>query len=261
MFVLSKLAWLLLEPAHVLVLLLCVGVVLQWRNRVKAARVTLSVVALGFLLPSVLPLGRWIAGALEDRFSPPATEERVDGVVVLGGAVNAALSEARGQVSLNEAAERVTTLVELARRYPDATLVFTGGIGSLRRDFPPEAQVVPRFLAAMGMDPARVIFEDQSRNTHENAVLTFARVRPTTEQRWLLVTSAMHMPRAMGTFRRAGWNVVAYPVDYATDGSAGLRPGFSVLGGLAELTGALKEVAGLMAYRILGRTDALFPAP
>ena len=140
-------------------------------------------------------------------------------------------------------------------------LVYTGGSASLTSPELKETLVARRLFVELGLDPNRVIFEGQSRNTHENAIKTFELVKPAKGDRWVLITSAMHMPRAVGVFRKAGWDPIPYPVDFTTlsHGKTGLWRGLGP--GLGGLNKALKEWIGLVAYRLLGRTDNLFPGP
>jgi uncharacterized SAM-binding protein YcdF (DUF218 family) len=267
MFVLSKLAWALVQPSNLLLLLLILasaGLLLGHR---RFGTWLLCGVTATLLAVTVLPIGTWLLLPIENRFAPPALPERIDGVVVLGGAVEEQISALRGQIALNEAAERVTALVELARRYPDARLVVSGGTGSLVEGPGHPARALEAFYREQGLDLARIVFEERSRNTRENAIFTRQLVRPGPDERWLLVTSAYHMPRSIGVFRAAGWPVIAYPVDYRSAGPIDLR---AVLGRLAEpdvaeplieLDLAVKSWVGLAAYRLMGRTSALFPAP
>ena len=149
---------------------------------------------------------------LEDRFPQPPTDlAPPDGIIVLGSAVNGRVSKARGQTVFDEG-ERATEAALLAKRYPDARVVYSGGNGSLISTVSTEALAAKRFLSDLGVDPARVTLEDRSRNTDENARFTAALVHPQPSQRWLLVTSAFHMPRSMGVFEKAGFNVIAFPV-------------------------------------------------
>ena len=143
----------------------------------------------------------------------------------------------------------------------------SGGIGGLIGGPGHPARALEAFYREQGLDVARILFEERSRNTQENAVLTRQLVRPGPDERWLLVTSAYHMPRSIGVFRAAGWPVIAYPVDYRTAAQIDLR---AVLAGLAEpnvakrlmeLDLAVKSWVGLVAYWLMGRTSALFPAP
>lgn len=258
-FTIGKIAWLVLRPSNLLLLFAVIGLGggrRGWARALAAAGVG------GLLLVTVLPVGPWLLVPLENRFPPPAVPpERVDGVIVLGGGVNPDITAARGSVTFNEGGERQAAMLALLRRYPGARMVFTGGIGQLGGAAITEAEVIRRFLAEQGVMPGRVLIEDRSRTTLENATLSRELVRPRPGERWLLVTSAAHMPRAVGIFRRQGWTVEAWPVDYRTAGGQELDLGFRLDQRLTRLEDAAYEWAGLAWYRLLGRTDALFPAP
>lgn len=267
MFALSKLFWALMQPSNLLLLLLVigsVGLVLGYRS--LGAWLLCGVTA-ALVLITVLPIGSWLLMPIENRFPPPDAPGDVDGVIMLGGALDVHTSAARPEAAFNEAGERVTALIELGIRYPDARLVISGGIGRLLGAPINPAETLKGFYRDQGFDVGRILFEDQSRNTYENAVLAKQRVQPAPGERWLLVTSAFHMPRSIGVFRRAGWPVIAYPVDFRTTGHADLERTLdqlvqpSVSDRLHELDLAVKAWVGLLAYRLLGRTDALFPAP
>ena len=246
--------------------MLVAGVVALWLRRTWLGASLVTLAALPLTLLAFLPLGAWLMVPLENRFPPPEElPEGVDGVIVLGGAPMVEVTAARDQPTLSNEAERLTALVELGRVYPGARLVFTGGSGRLGGGAPAtEAAVVREFYRRQGFDLGRLVFEDRARNTVENARLMRALLDPKPGERWLLVTSAYHMPRSVGVFRRAGWPpVIAYPVDYRTTGRLTLDadPGSGVGSRLNDLDFALREWIGLVAYRLLGRTDALLPAP
>lgn len=253
----------ILEPANLLLLGLLVGSSLLWVRRYAGlGRRLITVVASAAALVAVLPIGHAMITVLENRFPTLAAPDgRVDGIVVLGGAVNQHITVARGQIALSGAAERMTEFVALARRYPDAKLVFTGGSGSMTRQDIKETLVAEMFFAQAGLERERVLFEDQSRNTHENAIATLALVKPGADERWLLITSAIHMSRSVGCFRKAGWNVIPFPVDYTTDGQIGVSWQFSLTAGLGKLGTASYEWMALLIYWALGRTDGFFPGP
>ena len=184
------------------------------------------------------------------------------GAAIKGGAISPDVSSARDEVALNEAAERLTVVAELARRYPDARIVFSGGSGALIYDEGAEAPLALRLLESLGIPRARITLEDRSRNTVENAVLSKAIAQPKPGERWLLVTSAHHLPRAVGVFRKAGFPVEAYPVDWRTRGAEdALRPFASVGDGLRRSDTAVREWVGLAVYWLTGRSSELFPAP
>jgi uncharacterized SAM-binding protein YcdF (DUF218 family) len=219
-------------------------------------------VTAGLIIVAILPLETLLIEPLENRF--PAVKGipgAATGAIVLGGAVNQLTTVARDQPTLTQAAERMTEFVAIARKRPDLKLVFTGGSGKLMSQDIKETIVARRLFADLGLDNDRIVFEDQSRNTYENATKTFDVVRPAPDEQWLLITSAKHMPRAVGCFRKVGWNVVAYPVDYQTTGEGSLAPQFNFRSGLNSLSLGLHEWAGLVAYRLLGWTDHVFPGP
>jgi uncharacterized SAM-binding protein YcdF (DUF218 family) len=261
LFHISKLFWLFARPNTFALLLACIGAGLLIAGR-RGGRWPL-LLGLGWFVAVLLtPLPAWLTLPLEDRFARPAdVPERVDGVIVLGGAVEQLLTEARGIPALNGAAERMTEAVALARRYPEARILFTGGSGRLSPGGISEAEVARRLFASLGLEGPRLILEERSRNTWENAVESRALVAPKPGETWLLVTSASHMPRSVGVFRRAGFPVMPWPVNYSTapGGQGWFDPPFSFRLGQAEW--AVREYVGLLAYRLLGRTDALFPAP
>ena len=218
-------------------------------------------VAVAGVLLAVIPVGSWLFGFLEDRF--PAFSEspaRVDGVIVLGGVVDPVMTKARGQVSVGSGVERLLAMARLAKRHPKARIIFSGGSGSLLHQDMKEAHAIPPLLRQLGVDPARVIFEDQSRNTAENAEFSLRLAKPKPRETWLLVTSAFHMPRAVGSFRQAGWNVVPYPVNYSTS-SETAAPLFDFARGMKTLAAAIHEYLGLIFYWLDGKTDSMFPSP
>jgi uncharacterized SAM-binding protein YcdF (DUF218 family) len=261
----AKIFWFLLQPSSVMVGAVIVGALLMataWR---RLARALLWGAVAALLICGLTPLGAVLIRPLEQRFPRTQLEPGgppVTGIIVLGGAEDSRAMDPRELASLNEAAERYTEAVVLARRLPEARLVFTGGSGALLRTLPPEAQAAGRLFLALGIARERLVLEDKSRDTFENAALTAQLVNPKPGERWLLVTSAWHMPRAMGCFRRAGFDVVPWPVDYRAPREASwLRFNSSVPEGLRRIDFVTREYVGLVAYYLSGRTSALFPAP
>jgi uncharacterized SAM-binding protein YcdF (DUF218 family) len=183
----------------------------------------------------------------------------VDGIIILGGAIDQFISQARGEIALNDAADRLTEGVILAKAHPEAKVLFTGGSADPLRPDIAEAPYAAELLVALGLDRRRLIVEDQSRNTHENAAASRRLAEPQANQAWVLVTSARHMPRSVGCFRAVGWPVIAWPVDYKT-GNVGDWTNTDLVGNrLRMLEQSLHEWGGLLYYRLRGWTDALFP--
>nr|WP_244669223.1 YdcF family protein [Rhodobium orientis] len=198
---------------------------------------------------------------LESRF-PRVTEVVTPptGIVVLGGAVDTVRTERHGQVALAESAERVTAAAALARRFPEARIVLSGGQVAIFPGTVQEADAMVTLMASLGVHSRRPVLEDRSQNTWQNAVYSLDLAKPQPGERWLLVTSAFHMPRAIGVFRKAGWTgITAYPVDYrSTSDHLGFT---SVSRGLRFTDIAVREWIGLVAYYLTGRTDSLLPGP
>ncbi len=261
-FYLSKIFWFIVNPANVLLFLLCLGAWLSWTRWRRTGRWLLGLAALFALFLASVPLGANLLLGLENRF-PTVRQlpDKVDGIISLGGVVNQFITRARGQVALGGSVERLTEFATLARRYPEAKLVFTGGSGRIFNQDIKEAEVLEPFLETLGLDPKRVILENQSRNTYENALNTYKLVRPGPDETWILVTSASHMPRSVGSFRKAGWRVIPYPVDYNFKGDEQFELSFNLGTGMGMLNGGLHEWAGLFFYWLAGRSDDLFPAP
>jgi len=262
-FTLSKLLGFFALPSNTLVSIGLIGLVLLCTRFTRLASWLIVTSLVLIAIAGLSPLGNALILPLEQRFPQwDASRGAPDGIVLLGGMITPDVSSARGTVALNEAAERITATAELARRYPDARIIMTGGSGALIFDEGAEAIFAVRQLEALGIAHDRITAEQQSRNTIENAVFSRLIANPKPGERWLLVTSAYHMPRAMGVFRAAGFPVEAYPVDWRTRGPADLvRPFSSLSDGLQRTDTAAHEWVGLFAYWITGKTTALFPAP
>jgi uncharacterized SAM-binding protein YcdF (DUF218 family) len=258
--ILGKIVWSLLTPGSLLFTLLLLALVLSWWSVTRRWGIRLGlpvfvlVIGMGFA-----PTFDWLIRPLEGYYPVPPLPAKVDGIVVLGGSEDPGLTAAHGgQPQLGASAERLIVFADLARRYPDARLIFTGrGAWNERAAFS-EADVARGALAMMGLDTGRVQFENESRNTIENAEKSLPLAQPKPGETWLLVTSAIHMPRAVNCFRTVGWPVLPYPVDFIAGEPVTHLP-FQPLSALNRLNAAALEWAGLIAYRVLGRTHELLP--
>lgn len=261
-FYFAKVTWFVAQPSSLVVLALALA---WWKLSRGIHRVTARLVAGGLAigLAALSPLPNLLILPLEQRFArAELTGPPVTGIVILGGGEDAAIALKRHAHALNEAGERISEAVALSRLLPDARIVFSGGTAALIPGTVTEAQAVRDMLISMGVAAARITVEDRSRDTFENAVFTKALVVPKSPERWLLLTSAWHMPRAMGAFRFAGFPVEPWPVDYRTTGwGDALMFSFSAADGLRRLEVVGKEYAGLLAYRLNGRSSSLFPGP
>lgn len=262
MFLLSKIFNFLAHPGVWIGFLLFLGTALLWSRWHRAGRWILTATMAFVAVLTALPVGLLMIQSLEDRFPiVKSLSGPVHGIVVLGGSVNQLTTKFRGQPSLTGAAERMTEFVALAKKYPKARLAFSAGSGLVFGQEVKETDVARQFFAQMGLDTTRIIFEDQSRNTYENAVYSYKLLRPKPGENWVLVTSASHMPRSVGAFRKAGWDPIPFPVDFTTFGPDQMQVGINMVVRLSQFGIGLRAWSALLVYRLLDRTDALFPAP
>lgn len=260
-FTFAKIFWFVVQPLGALLVLLVLAVIallLGWR------RIGTGFAVLALLVTFVsgwTSVGAMALHPLENRFERPSPPpDNVAGIIVLGGFFEGAINLARGGYELNSSADRIVEAAVLARRYPQARVVVTGGSGSLLLDGEADGATAPRLLEALGIERGRMVLEDQSRDTYENALFTRELVEPQEGETWLLVTSAFHMPRSVMLFGRAGFDVVPWPVDYRTTGEDSLGLSRNNVVHTLQTTGvALREWIGLVAYWVTGRTDAILP--
>lgn len=257
-FTVSKLLGALVNPATLLGILILGSAAAALGRCKRLSAVLLAGSAVLVLVFGVLPAAAWLARPLETRFAAPALPDRIAGVIVLGGTEMVEQSAAWGQPMVSDPAPLVA-LLTLARRYPDAKLVFTGGIRSRHDEAVSEATVARDFINQLDSTGRAIIFEDQARNTYENAVFTRQLVGPKPGERWILVCQAIAMPRAVGVFRKAGWDVVPVPAGYLTAGRDRAFLSFDLIGGFRLAALALHEWVGLIVYRMVGYSDAFFP--
>jgi uncharacterized SAM-binding protein YcdF (DUF218 family) len=263
-FILSKTLGVLLLPANLMISAGLVGAVLLATRFVALGRKLLVASVVLLAICGYSPLGIWLLYPLEARFPAwDATRGAPDGVVVLGGAIDPDLSAAHDIPVLGGSMDRVIVAAGLARRYPNLRILYSGGNSNLiADDAAKEADYVGAVFATFGISRDRVMLERRSRNTQENAEFARAMISPKPGERWLLITSAFHMPRSVGVFRKAGFPIEPYPVDWRLVGRSEMfRFSIFVLEGLGRVDTAVREWIGLAAYWITGKTSEFFPGP
>ena len=264
-FLASKIFWMIASPINLLLLAALIGVLLCFGRHARFGRGLALTAILVLLAAATLPLGVLLVAPLEDRFPVPPPDLRApEGIIILGGAINDSVSRARQETVFDEGGERLTEAVVLAKRYPQARIVYTGGSASfVPGTLSTEALQARKLMSQMGIAPDRVTIEDKSRTTDENARFSAAIVHPGPGERWIVATSAFHMPRSMGVFEKAGFHPIAYPVAFRTRGhwADDLRLTFEPIRNLRIFDAAVHEWIGLAAYWASGRIDHLFPGP
>jgi uncharacterized SAM-binding protein YcdF (DUF218 family) len=255
-FIASKLVGALLRPDTWIIIALASVVLALIMQRRRLALWVSSLTLFLLVALAILPLGNLLLQPIERTYPANPPLSQVDGIIVLGGGENARASAYWDQMQFNEGGDRFAAGIALARQFPDAQLLFTGGSGALRDlggTAVSEASIAERFFLDQGIDPDRLLLEGRSRNTAENASLSLALANPIADETWVLVTSAFHIPRAMRSFEAAGWTgLVAWPVDYRTSRFTD-DTGWDLTGNLQVFNTAIREQVGQMAYRLTGR--------
>jgi uncharacterized SAM-binding protein YcdF (DUF218 family) len=261
-FTLSKASAFLAAPSNWVGMFFVLGILLSaTRWSALGKRLVVAGIML-LLLVGFLPVGPLLFLPLTERFPPFANDGRdPDGIIILGGIIDPEISAARNSIEVNGNAGRITIVADLARRFPHARVVFSGGSGNRDQPLALEAPLAARLLQSFGVEATRITLEDRSRNTAENAAFTRELLQPKAGERWLLITSAYHMPRAIGCFRKVGFSVEAYPVDWQSRGWADAISLGTLSGGLIRTDQVAHEWLGLLVYRLTGRTGELFPGP
>ena len=262
-FILSKTLGVLPLPTNFLIAIGFVGTILLLTRFARFGRKLVTASVLLLLICGLSPLGNLLLYPLEQRFPPwDSGRSAPDGIIVLGASIEPDLSVAHGTPVVRSAPDRILAAAALAYRYPDARIVFSGGSANLISNDAKEADFAGAIFESLGVARSRLIMERASRNTQENAAFTRALVAPKDGERWLLVTSAFHMPRSVGLFRKAGFAVEPYPVDWRVGGRGDLLAFSNVaLDGLGRTDIAVREWMGLIAYRATGKIDDWLPGP
>lgn len=247
-FIASKLLWFAFAPSHLVAGLVVASAVAAFVGLTHIARGLIGASAILFALLGIMPTGIWLLRPIEDEYARPEWPRHVDGVLILGGGMDPAVLASRNLPTMECSETRVVAGYELARRYPNARVIFSGGSALLGKNHPPEAAVAGYVFSQLGLPAARVTLESKSRNTWENIIFSQRIAKPRLGEVWLLVTSAFHMPRAVEAAQRAGWKVVPWPTDYLTmrSGASGY---FDVPHNLALADLAVHEWIGQLAYR------------
>ena len=258
---LSKTLGVMLLPTNFLIGVGLFGAILLATRFTSLGRKLLIASVVLLAICGFSPLGKLVLYPLESRFPPwDAARGAPDGIVVLGGSIDPDLSAAHGLPVFKGAVDRVIAVAALAHRYPNARIIFSGGSGNLISGDAREADYASAVFESLGVPKQRLTMERRSRNTQENAEFSKMIAAPKSGERWLLVTSAYHMPRSVGLFRKAGFAVEPYPVDWRVGGRADILTLSSLSSeGLDRVDTGIREWMGLAAYWISGKTRELFP--
>lgn len=263
-FLASKTLGVLLIPSNLMSIIGALGLILFCTGYRSYGRKLVFFSVASFVICGFSPVGNMLLVPLEVRFPPWNPENGgPDGIVVLGGVIDQDLSAARGVPVFGNGADRIVAAASLARLYPQSRIVYSGGNSNISPgDASNEADYASLIFESLGISRNRLLLEKHSRNTQENAEFSKALATPKPDERWLLVTSAYHIPRSIGVFRKIGFVVEPYPVDWKTRGQSDiLAIPDRFLAGIQITDIAVKEWIGLVAYRMTGKANEVFPSP
>ncbi len=207
-FFLSKLLPVFVYPLGAAIVLALVALILSIANFRRVSRVLLGATVLGLWIASTPAFSDWLALRLEMQHPPRLSVDfaPVDAIVLLGGIISQPLPP-RVSADLGEPADRLLLALRLYRIGKAPHIVITGGNLPWQTAVKPESELLADLLVELGVPRSALTLDRESRNTYENAQNT---ARIFAEEGWksgILVTSGMHMPRALATFRKAGLNL------------------------------------------------------
>lgn len=259
-FTLSKLLWLLIKPDNVLVIGLSISIILFILKKDVIAKKLMYVFISLTLIIAIFPIGDWLIYPLETHFDTTAElPEKVDGIILLGGSFVTNTSQYWGKIQTNHFADRIYQFLALLKRYPNAKAIFTGGNADPFKNIPSEAHFAKQLFNNIGIQEGRILFEDKARNTYENALLSQAIANPKKGENWIVISTAWHLPRAVGIFCKQQWPVIPYPADFHTHPDYLFSPTLNLGDHINQLNFGIREWIGLVAYYLTGKTTAILP--
>lgn len=261
MFAFSKVVGWLLNPVSLAIILIVLSVVAAIFRFRKTGILFGIGTALWLIIVLYSPLATWLIRPLEQQFEKVEIGGDFSGIIVIGGGIESDISASLNHIEFAAGADRLIQGIVLAKKFPDVKVIYTSGTGRLEEDAMRSADIAGDFILQNGIDKSRIILERNSRNTFENVEFTKKILgREATNGKYVVITSAFHMPRTIGIFRAQGVKVIPYPVDYRTINNDKLvDPSRSPMDNFVNMSIALREWSGLVSYYLIGRTRQIFP--
>ena len=257
-FYLSKILWLIINPFNILIFLLLITIFFLFLKKNKLTYFFLSLFLIVLVSFGIFPVGKYLIYKLEKNYhNAIILPDKVDGLLILGGATNPFLSDEFNQINLNGSVERLVESITLIKKYTEAKIIFTGGSGSINKPKMDHARIAKQFFVQIGLDTDKIIFENKSRNTYENVLYSKNIAKPKKNEKWIVITSAFHMNRAIFIGEKNDWTLIPYAVDFTHPKKFKFKPNLSLLNNLNQMQRGSHEWIGLMAYYLMGRTSRI----
>ena len=257
-FYLSKIFWILINPFNILMFLSILTIFFLFIKKFFFSYLTAFFFIFFFIVFCIIPTGSYLIYVLEKKFHTPfIAPNKVDGILILGGATNANLSSDFNQVTLNNSAERLVESIKIIKKYENAIVVYSGGSGGLIQPKIKHTDVAKRFFIESGLGHRNILFESESRNTYENILFSKKLINPNINQKWVVVTSAHHMNRAILVAEKINWDLIPYPVDFRKPKEFVFSINPKLFSNLTAMNQGMYEWVGLIYYYFLNRTDRI----
>ncbi len=258
-FYLSKILWLALNPFNIFILFTIITIILYLISFRKISIAIFLINSLYLIIISFLPIGSYLIHKIEKEYHLSSSiPDKLDGILILGGATNPIFYKEFNQISVNDSAERLIESVSIIKRFKNSKIIFSGGSGVINRPDLAHSQVAKLFYKKVGIEESRIIFEDNSRNTNENILFSKKIAKPKKNENWLLITSASHMKRAMLIGSKNNWKFIPYAVDFKTMKKFRFVPNLYLLSNINSFQQGSHEWLGLISYYLMNRTDKIF---
>ena len=257
-FYLSKVLWLIINPFNILIFLFFLNILFLFLKKNKLRIFLLSLLLILLVSFGIFPAGKYLIYKLEKNYhNSIILSDKVDGILILGGATNPFLSNEYNQIHLNGSAERLVESIKLIIKYSNAKIIFTGGSGFISDIKLDNAKIANKFFMQVGLDTDKIIFENKSRNTYENILFSKNIAKPKKNEKWLIITSASHMNRAVFVGEKIDWILTPYAVDFNQPKKIKFIPNINILNNFNEMQRGTYEWIGLVAYYLMGRTNRI----
>ena len=257
-FYLSKIFWFFFNPFNLIIFIFIFGLFFYKLKKFFLAK-SFYYLSIGFfLIFAVLPIGPYLTYLLEKDFHETNYyPDKLDGILILSGATNPFLTKEYDQINLGDGAERLLESYFLIKKFPNVKIIFSGGAAYLGYPEITDSSAAKKFYKDMGLDIRKIYFENKSRNTFENILLSKNYAKPKQNENWLLISSAFHLRRAMNVADKLDWNLIAYPTDFRQSKKFIFTFSVNLFYNLSQSNLAFREWLGLVYYYLSNKTSKI----